>query len=376
MRCTVKKGAQMMPQSTPGIAFRPANEMQKEYLKLMLSSANVPTGFKCPRPYRPSIIIFALILACTLCGFSDCGLVEPVLAQKANKAVLPGGFFTIKFPLKGKIGEIGITSDTADYCGKHAPGKKLGEANGPISVPIGSHISFRSTDFMGLGNTMKVLDAIPSEALTSLTLSNTIFDEKDLQMLARFSNLRRLELTGTEVSDDSLKKLAGLKQLETLILDHTRVRGRFLFELNKSIKHLNFGYNDIDLKCLVALKNYPKLSVLKMANTHLLDGDMKTVKESSSLIQLDITDNPNLSDKCVTELKQLKKLNMLLVPFTKITAKTLMSLKGLPLTYLRLQHRQGSAKDIDALKRQFRGLTVVWENLQEESVDIYKEVFQ
>jgi hypothetical protein len=75
-------------------------------------------------------------------------------------------------------------------------------------------------------------------------------DEKDLGKVLKFQNLRRLEVGGTDFSDNGLRVLAKLPNLEAIAVDHTRTNGSFLvdFASCKKLKLLVLNHNDIDRK--------------------------------------------------------------------------------------------------------------------------------
>jgi Leucine-rich repeat (LRR) protein len=230
---------------------------------------------------------------------------------------------------------------------------------------------------MGLQKPLVVLDAIPSDALTCLVLTNAIFDEKQLKKICRFTNLRRVEFCGTEVTDDSIGCLASLPQLEAIDVTRTRVHGRFLldFSQSKKLKLLYMSHNEIERKYLPALKNLPNLSRLILNSVRLIDADMAIIGSCSQLEFLDIAGNAALTNKCLVDLKRLKRLHILEIPYTKLTARDLLQLKGLPLVSLRIQPGQGSTADMDALKKQFPGLQIRLETEKERDLKTYKMLF-
>jgi Leucine-rich repeat (LRR) protein len=63
------------------------------------------------------------------------------------------------------------------------------------------------------------------EGLTSLDLEDNCLTDAGLAHLARLKNLQRLNLTGTLVTDEGLRHLSGMQRLELLYLGRTAVRG-------------------------------------------------------------------------------------------------------------------------------------------------------
>lgn len=288
------------------------------------------------------------------------------------------GFYVLHFPNKGKIGSVGAAEAGADYSEKHIPTNKFAEANGTVRIAKGRGICFVATDFMGLEKPLDVIGTLPVDAVTSITLSNNIFAEKEVAKLLRFTGLRRLELSGTEVADETISKLALLLHLESLIVDRTRIRGQCLVSLsnNKSICSLNIGHNDLQKSYLNELKKFPNLQRLALNSTHLHDSDMPAIAACSKLRYLDISGNNDLTNVGIAQLKTLKKLEYLQLPYTSANAKGLLALKGLPLNKLRIEPKQATSNDTIALKKTFPHLQIDLENLKKELFNDYKAVFQ
>ncbi|MBP6747343.1 hypothetical protein KA344_19085 [bacterium] len=288
------------------------------------------------------------------------------------------GFYILHFPARGKIGRVGAAEAGADYSEKHIPTKRFAEANGTVRLAKGTGICFEATDFMGLEKPIEIICTLPAEAVTSITLSNNIFAENEITQLLRFTGLRRLELEGTEVSDETIAKLAPLQHLESLIVDRTRIHGQFLTTLpgKKSIRNLKLGHNDLQKQYLKELKKFPNLQRLSLNSTHLHDSDIAAIAACSQLRYLDISDNNDLTNVGIAQLKTLKKLDYLQLPFTAANAKGLLALKGMALTKLRIEPKQASKQDIIALRKAFPQIQIDIENMKKELFNDYKAAFQ
>lgn len=302
----------------------------------------------------------------------------PALAIEPAKDSRPAEYFILRFPGRGKIGEVGEISNSEKYDGKHTPLKSSKEALGTLPFAKGSKLHFRSRDFMGLEKPLDIIQTFPVEALYSLELSNNILDEKDLGKVLKFQNLRRLEVGGTDFSDNGLRVLAKLPNLEAIAVDHTRTNGSFLvdFASSKKLKLLVLNHNDIDRKYLKELPNFPHLHWLDIGNCHIKDEDTANLTKCTELVALKLDENNDITDKSLPNLKQLKNLERLWIESTKITNKGLLTLKGLPLKYIRISRRKDDAKDIEAIKKTFPKIEVVYATLMEKSYKIYKDAFE
>src|SRR5580704_2004412 len=59
------------------------------------------------------------------------------------------------------------------------------------------------------------------KSVVKLSLRNTDVDDEDLQFVARLPKLQELLLNDTQVTDDGIKRLAGVSTLEVLDLSNT-----------------------------------------------------------------------------------------------------------------------------------------------------------
>lgn len=301
-----------------------------------------------------------------------------VAASKVSAKQKQEGLYVLHFPAHGKIGNVGAAEAGADYSQKHIPTNRFVEANGTVRLAKGTGICFVATDFMGLEKPLDIICSLPAEAVTSITLSNNIFSENEVTKLLRFKGLKRLELEGTEVSDETIAKLAPLQQLESLMVDRTRIHGQFLASLsgNQNLRNLILGHNDLQKQCLKELKRLPNLQRLSLNSTHLRDSDMPAIAACSQLRFLDISDNNDLTNLGIAQLKTLKKLDYIQLPFTAANAKGLLALKGLALTKMRIEPKQASKQDIIALRKSFPHVQIDLENMKKELFNDYKAAFQ
>jgi len=302
----------------------------------------------------------------------------PSLAAEPTKDNRPAAFYVLRFPGRGKIGEVGEISNAEKFDGKHTPLKKAMEALGTLTFAKGTKLHFKSRDFMGLEKPLDIIQTFPVEALYSLDLSNNILDEKELGKVLKFQNLRRLEVGGTDFGDSGLRVLAKLPNLEAVAADHTRTNGSFLvdFASSKKLKLLVLNHNDLDTRYLKELRNFPQLHWLDLGNTHIKDADMANLTNCSELVDLKIDDNNDLTDKCLVNIKQLKHLERLWLENTKITKRGLLTLKGLPIKYFRIDKGKDDKKDLEELKKAFPKAEFAYPTVMEKSYKIYKDAFE
>ena len=81
----------------------------------------------------------------------------------------------------------------------------------------------------------KKLEHVLFNAVQWLDLSNTQVTDASLKELAGLKQLRTLNLSNTQVTDAGLKELAGLKQLQTLYLYRAQVTDAGVRKLKKAL---------------------------------------------------------------------------------------------------------------------------------------------
>jgi serine/threonine protein kinase/Leucine-rich repeat (LRR) protein len=171
------------------------------------------------------------------------------------------------------------------------------------------------------------------KTLLGLDLARTKVTDAGLKELAGLKSLQILNLNGAPVSGAGLKELAGLNDLSWLSLWDTPVTDAGLKELAnlKSLQWLSLGntkVTDAGLKELAGLKS---LHVLYLYNTKVTDAGLKELAHLKSLQDLNL-DNTQMTDAGLKELAGLKSLRALALGGTKVTdagLKELAALKSL-----------------------------------------------
>lgn len=131
---------------------------------------------------------------------------------------------------------------------------------------------------------LRVLDLGPLETMVAgerhITLTG--WDRHDYSILLRKPDVVVLQLANADVTDETLKLLAGMSQLKELDLNHTAV-------------------TDAGLELLAKL---PKLESLRLKNTKITDAGFRThLLEKASLVYLDLT-GTEVASKTVREWKK------------------------------------------------------------------------
>jgi hypothetical protein len=149
---------------------------------------------------------------------------------------------------------------------------------------------FRATDkvvaVMLQGEKFGDVDLACIDELTDverLYLDNSLVTDAGLQNLRGMSELRILDLGGTRVTDSGLSHLGGLKKLECIFLDGSGVTS----------------------DGLVYLMGLPSLGELYLAGTQVDDGALDTLKGMSSLKYLSIGQT-RITDAAIADLRRIR----------------------------------------------------------------------
>jgi beta-lactamase regulating signal transducer with metallopeptidase domain/thiol-disulfide isomerase/thioredoxin len=219
-----------------------------------------------------------------------------------------------------------------------------------------------SIRFLYLGGTkvsdegLKVIASLPRLEHLSLGAydEGANITDDGLTHLAGLTNLKSLNLSGTEVTNEGLKRLQGLTGLEELNLDETNVSADGLANLaplGRSLKKLriygqvindeyaeylgnltsleaieaNLEFTDAGLEPLSRLRNLKSLSV----SDHVTDEGVAHIIKMHSLETLRFKDCP-ITDDALPRLSQLIHLKDLAIFDTHITGEGLKCLKDFP----------------------------------------------
>ena len=176
--------------------------------------------------------------------------------------------------------------------------------------------NFRAASYMGTA--WAVLGMVRSLPVDSNEGARTPLTLKELAL----PQTKALDLYGTEVTDQDLKALAGLAELQTLDLGRTKVTDAGLKELAAlpQLQSLDLSYNaalsDAGLRELAAL---PRLQALELTfNAAVTDASLKELANLPQLQKLNL-EGTAVTDAGLKELAGLKQLKVVQLRETKVT---------------------------------------------------------
>ncbi len=168
--------------------------------------------------------------------------------------------------------------------------------------------------------------------LEKLCLSYTSVSDDGLKQVVLLSELDALHLEKTSVSDAGVKQLATMQSLRTLDLSQTRVTKSGLEELTRleklqvlSLEGLEVGDAEVEL-----LSAFDGLEKLSLHNNPVTDAGMKTVGRLKELRRLSLV-STDVTDEGLQLLATCGKLEMVDLYDTKVTREGTAALrKALP----------------------------------------------
>jgi len=203
----------------------------------------------------------------------------------------------LKFPATFSMGELYLLKSKAKEGDSEPPASTHFPARGTMKFPPGTRLQLR-LGFDGAHH-MEELDKLPPNALFSLYMRRTEVTDDDLKHVARLSELRHVELEGTDISTKGVINLEPLNKLGFLGVDKTTIDSDAIRSIGKhtSLRNLVIGHNDLDNSCYKYLAGLKNLSNLQADNTKLNDQGVAIIVKIPNLESVKISGNNRVGDR-------------------------------------------------------------------------------
>jgi hypothetical protein len=163
--------------------------------------------------------------------------------------------------------------------------------------------------------------------LELLNLMSTKVTDKGMVHLARLTEIRTFSIERTAVTDAGLAHLRGYSKLETLYLGGSQIAGPGLKHLESlPIEYLSFAYSPVDDGIVAHIVPLRTLKTLGLDDTKVTDACVPSLAALENLEVLWL-DNTAITDAAIPNLARLAKLKKLHLQNTKLTAKGFADLK-------------------------------------------------
>ena len=197
-------------------------------------------------------------------------------------------------------------------------------------------------------------------ALEALVFSGPQVTDESLRDIAGFSGLRWLDLSQTRITDEGLSQLKGLSRLHTLNLAATGITGIGLRHLHdqKQLHSLDLRWTPITDASLKNLAKLSRLRTLFLDSTQVGDRGLEYLQTVKSLDTLTLA-YTRVTDRGLKYVEKLKRLRTLSLGGNSITDEGLKHLYGLSeLEKLDLSLTRITASGIQALGQQLPHATI------------------
>ncbi|WP_232103766.1 protein kinase domain-containing protein [Gimesia algae] len=198
------------------------------------------------------------------------------------------------------------------------------------------------------------------KTLPKLNLENTLISDTGLQYLKDIP-LNYISLIGTQITDKGFGYLSNMPSLTTLYVGSTAISNSGVEQLKdmKQLEKLSFTNTQIDGVGLGHLKDLKDLKILGLESTSISDVDLQHLHGLKILIVLGLS-NCKIADSGLAYLKDLKNLKVLSLDSTPITDEGLKHLSGLKmLQTLELQKTKVTPQGIASLQKALPNCKIV-----------------
>jgi Leucine Rich repeat len=155
-----------------------------------------------------------------------------------------------------------------------------------------------------------------------------------LRKISKLSGLKQLLLTDTQTTDEGLRYIGKMTDLEELwIWSPTSITDAGVTHLTSlnNLKIIHINHSHITNKSLVFLSSLPKIEELSLEQNHFSDEGLVRLHGKERLKRLYIgLGDVQITDEGIAHLKNFEKLEVLDIQNSKVTARGLEQLKGHP----------------------------------------------
>jgi len=234
-------------------------------------------------------------------------------------------------------------------------GRFVGEAKGTVQFAVPDQAVVYLVASYQLTEHPEVLTKLDPNVVDCLSFANTgIMAEviRAIKPVSHLTGLRYLDLSVSELTDESLTPLKALTNLERLNLYMSGINGTFLKEVTslRKLLSLELTSNLLDAKAFVYLSKFQSLENLQLNRCGVRDGDMQQVSKLANLTSLGLSQDL-MTGKGLALLKPLKKLRFLSLTNCNLSTSDLMALKGTDLSTLNLPANSYTPAEMSQLQR-------------------------
>lgn len=211
----------------------------------------------------------------------------------------------------------------------------LGEAKGTLRLPADTIVFYEAGP--KFFQNPQVLKNFPPDSIAYVKMQFTAMDDaedklcdKAIGALPYLRGLRSANFDKSDTTDEGIAKLAGLPKLRAISTTETMVKGDCLKSLSScpSLAMMRFGAIQVSNESLRYLKGLKSLKRLVLNRCGLESLGVQFIAACPSLTQLDISNNPKITDGDLMKLKTLKNLDYINLRDTGVSIAAVKSFAG------------------------------------------------
>jgi len=252
----------------------------------------------------------------------------------------------IHFPQNRSLGTVSITTPINGVIYPSAVWRRWANAYREVRVPVGTFVRLAvpqsDHDVVIALKTIK-----PDNAIQSLELGGAGFKSNDWQYIQHLTDLRALDLSADDISDQSVSNVKYFPNLQMLHLSRTNVGDAALKPISMlhQLRTLNLDNDRIDDQGMMHLAKLSRLARLDLNNNNVCDGircildkplyglNLNGTKANDDVVKMIASKKPPLNylflhyckitDKCVPYIGKLQTLKFLNVEDTPLSQPAL-----------------------------------------------------
>lgn len=244
--------------------------------------------------------------------------------------IIAASLILFSFVSKNLDGLTQAEKEAAIYLGKFDGRVIIENIQIDISMYSGRHSESEKKYLPGIGD--KDIDVMTNlkKRVNKLSFETDKLTNKGFKKLGVFNNLVRLSIISHNFDDSCKDIFSGYSRLDDLTISDASISGITLKEIAKlkTITRLDLGGSTIRDDDLKYLRELPKLNNLILSKTKITDKGLKILSELNlkNLVYLWL-DQTNISDEGVEYLLKIKSLSNVTMIKTKVTERMVQRLK-------------------------------------------------
>lgn len=207
---------------------------------------------------------------------------------------------------------------------------QAGEESAELQEFLDRMRSFSRRGIFGRGNVDRHVRNAAGQII-ELRLDNVQLRPGDAQLIAGLSQLQKLDLRESNVSDEDVRALESLGELRELSLERTNISGIAIASVGRmlELRQLDLTRTQISDQDLKHLQNLPHLVYLQLDRTAIGDAGMQVIGRMTQLKRLSLGDT-KVGDAGVRYLRRLPMLTAVTLNETNVTEAGLREVAAIP----------------------------------------------